>query len=303
MPVEVIDNVLGGVMAEVVGGAVSDAAADAAARHPDGEAMGIVVTADAGRAGVVLDDWEPSHLAAPVDNRGIEQSARLEVLDEGGGRPVHVAARIRQRGADAAVMVPELIAGANLDEANAALDQPSGNQAARAELSGGRVVNAVEPLGGDSFAGDVESLAGGDLHARGKFVAGNAGVEVQLSGPIAGMLAIKVVQELQIAFLGRAAHVKRRIEIQNPRLLRTHYGSLKQRRQPAIRPIVDAEHRQTDRIGEDEIRRQVLAFAAQAIGEPTSQDGPPRLNAAAVERVDRLPVVVDAGAHRADQAD
>src|SRR5262249_39139481 len=47
----------------------------AAARQPHAEAVGVVVAADVVPAGVVLDHRQPAHLAAPVDQRRLQQPA------------------------------------------------------------------------------------------------------------------------------------------------------------------------------------------------------------------------------------
>ena len=63
--------------AEFVGRADADAALDAAAGHPHGEAVGVVVAAGAfGVFGRRL----AAELAAPDDERLVEQAALLEVL-------------------------------------------------------------------------------------------------------------------------------------------------------------------------------------------------------------------------------
>ena len=59
-----------------------------------------------------------------------------------------------------AVRVPGLAAQEELDEPDAPLDQPAGEQAAGAVLARGRVVQAVHPAGRRGLAGEVERPRG-----------------------------------------------------------------------------------------------------------------------------------------------
>jgi len=205
--VVVVDHVLHGMVAEVVGGAVDMAGPEAAPCQPVRKAERVVIAADALQTGVVLDDRQPAHFAAPVDHRRIEQTAALEVAHQGGDRLVGHPARVRQGRADAAVVVPELVARANLDEAYAAFDEPAGDQAAGAVFGGGRVVEAIEPAGRFGFAGDVEGGTGRRLHAGGQLVGGDAGFEVVLAGARLQMAAIEAFEVRQVVGLGRATQM------------------------------------------------------------------------------------------------
>ena len=141
------------------------------------------------------------------------------------------------------------------------------------------------------------------VHAGGQLVAGNAGGQVVLARAGGEVLLVELLEEVEVAALGCRRDVRRRVEIEDSRLLRPDDRPLIQRRQPAITPVIDAEDRQPRRIAEDDVGRQVLAFASQGISQPRAEDGaaaggPPR-----VEGVDRLPVVVDPRVHRADERD
>ena len=81
-------RILDGGAAEFVGLADADAALDAAAGQPHGEAVGVVVAA--GALGV-LGGRLPAELAAPDDQRLVEQAALLQVLEQAGDRLVGVA--------------------------------------------------------------------------------------------------------------------------------------------------------------------------------------------------------------------
>ena len=138
------DDVLGRAVADLVGGAEGHAALDPAAGQPDREALAVVVAAG-GRVEVPLADRQPADLAAPVNERRVEQAALLEVLHQRRGRLVGPPADGGQARADAGVSVPRLAAEEELDEPHAALHQPPGDQAARAVLAGRVLVESVEP--------------------------------------------------------------------------------------------------------------------------------------------------------------
>src|SRR4051794_28687356 len=107
------------------------------------------------------------------------------------------------------MMVPELVAGEELHEANASLDQPPGNQAARAVLARQRVVEAVELLGRLALAADIQRLLRRRLHAGGEFVTRDPRFEVQLPGMPFQVLAVEAIEVRQVAFLGVALEMDR----------------------------------------------------------------------------------------------
>ena len=130
-----VQAVLDGGAADLVGLADARAPLDAAAGHPHGEAEGVVVAA---RALGVLGGRLAAELAAPDDQRLVEQAAALEVGDQPGDRPVGVAGVLGVVGDEVGVGVPVVVvvgtAGVDLDEPDAALDQPPSDQALAAEV-------------------------------------------------------------------------------------------------------------------------------------------------------------------------
>ena len=101
------DGVRDGLVAKLVRFAVNRSALHASAGQPHAEPIGIVIAAD---VLLVFDDRQSPHLAAPMDERGVQQAALLEILHEGSRGLVGPATDGRQRLLDAAVMVPRLIA-------------------------------------------------------------------------------------------------------------------------------------------------------------------------------------------------
>ena len=103
----------------------------------------MMIAADEGCIGVVvLLHRRAAEFAAPDDQRGIEQAALLEVLDQAGVGAVDLLHLDREDGGNVlagadAVMVPAPVV--ELHEAHAAFDQPAGQQTVVGE---GRVVAA-----------------------------------------------------------------------------------------------------------------------------------------------------------------
>src|ERR1051325_6851210 len=130
-------------------------------------------------------------------------------------------------------MIPKLVARLNRNEAHATFDQPPRDQASRAKLRRGRIVEAVKLLRRVAFLAEVERLLCGGLHPRREFVAGDARVEVKFAGALFEMLAVQLFEEREIFLLRLAAQTLGRIEVEDARLARADDGALKDRGQPA----------------------------------------------------------------------
>ena len=63
-------GVFDGVVSKVIGGSVNMAFFDAAARHPNGEAIGVVVATIG-----ALSKWRAAKLPGPHDERAVEQAS------------------------------------------------------------------------------------------------------------------------------------------------------------------------------------------------------------------------------------
>ena len=75
-------------------------------------------------------DRRASELAAPHDQRLVEQSPPLQIADQRGRRPIHVRAALAQVLVDLLVIVPGLARPVvHDDEADAALDEAARHQA------------------------------------------------------------------------------------------------------------------------------------------------------------------------------
>ena len=174
-----VHAIFDGPQAQLVGRADHLPAADAAAGHPHREAGRVVVAAVA-----FFAHRRAAEFAAPDHQRFVEQTAPLQIAQQPGDRLVHRAAELAVVLLELAVRVP-LAAGAviELHEADAALDQPPGQQAVAAHrrpspCRRGRRAAAVASLS------SARSTAPGrlGLHAEGELVAGDAGFELGLLG-------------------------------------------------------------------------------------------------------------------------
>ena len=173
-----VDLVLYGEEAIVVGGAVLDPGFHAAAGEDGGESVGVMVAAVG-----ALGNRGSTEFAADDDEGVLEQSARLEVFDEGSNRLVHLFRIALVIAAEGVVLVP-LVGVRDLDESHAFFAEAAGEEALVAKVAGFGVVDAVQLLGFLRFSGDLLELGGGELHAEGEFV----GVDAALKGGIGANL-------------------------------------------------------------------------------------------------------------------
>src|SRR5205807_10384212 len=87
-----VDLVLHDMEAKLIGSAVSEAALDATAGHPDGKGLRMMIAAEpAAQSRIGFDHRRTAELAAPDDQRLIEQTPSFEVGNESGTRLIGVA--------------------------------------------------------------------------------------------------------------------------------------------------------------------------------------------------------------------
>ncbi len=115
--------------AKLVGLTKGDTGPDAAARHPHGEAAGVVIASMVGRVDITLADGRATELATPDDQRLIEQAAPLQIEHQGRGRLVGVLALDAKLLREVTVLIPADVV--ELDESNTAFGEPSREDAIR----------------------------------------------------------------------------------------------------------------------------------------------------------------------------
>src|SRR5439155_19088988 len=109
--VEVVDVhlVLDRLEAELIGGAVRVTSLDAPARQPDGKAVRVVVPPVGPGAGCLkLHGGRAAELAPPENERVVEHSPLLQVLEERSDGLVRLAGKLPQVGLDVVVVIPGL---------------------------------------------------------------------------------------------------------------------------------------------------------------------------------------------------
>src|ERR1051325_11219187 len=193
-----MNDILDGLMAEVVCLSMDIAFFESSAREPHAKAMGVVVAANLVASAVILQNRQSAHFAAPMNYGRVEQPERFQIFDQRGGGFVHSPAGIGERFDQAAVMIPGLADVENLHETNASLNQSTRDQAARSIIARDFFVDAIKFFRGFAFAGNIESLFGGDLHARGQFVARDAGFKVEFARMLRQVIAIDRLNEIKL---------------------------------------------------------------------------------------------------------
>ena len=112
--------------------------------------------------------------------RVVQHAAGLQVIDQGGGRPVHAGPHVAMVFGDVFVTIPvaarKAIVGAapNLHEADAPFQQPAGKQAIAAEIFGHFLVEPVACRVAAVSLRNVEHFGCAELQPRRQFVGGDA---------------------------------------------------------------------------------------------------------------------------------
>ncbi len=120
---------------------------------------------------------------------------------------VHLAGHLSVVFLDVLVAVPvaarEAVVGAapDLHEAHAALEQPPGHQAARAEVLGQRLVHAVKLADLRRLLADIERFRGAQLQPRRHLVGLDAGFELGVLAARRHVGAIDLLQRVQRGLL------------------------------------------------------------------------------------------------------
>ena len=293
--VQVVDRhpVLYGIVAEFIGFSIAKASFDAAARHPHREPLGVMVAADDLRV-ARLGSWCAAKLAPPQDQRIFQQPPRLEVLDQARYRLVDLADVDLVSLFQVGVLVPlfvvkgQAVRVADLDKTDAPFGKAAGQQTHLAKVLGLLVVQPVQLPRVVRFAGQVDRLGRGGLHAKGHLVRFDPRRQVGVAPLLLLVLTIELLQEVELPPLllagGELALQETELGILGQRVRVTRLSqrdALVDRRQEGVAKVVDAPMQaggtDRDKVG------QVLVLTAQAVTDP----GPharPQLRIAAGEQ-------------------
>src|SRR5262249_40231272 len=241
-----------------------------------------------------------AELAAPDDERIVEQAALLEVADESGGGLVDVAALAADLGGQIAVLVPAAME--ELHEADAALDHAAGEKAVAGEAA--VVVTAVDAVHLSNvprLARQVGQLRHRRLHAEGHLILGDTRVDLRIADG-AGGEAVQLVDAVEHAAARVRVDPRRIGEIKHRVLSRAEANALMLARQKARAP----ETREERLIGavaralrdHDDERRQIIGEGPEPIAEPGAEAWPAGLLVARLDVCDRRVVVDRLGVQR-----
>ncbi len=153
------------------------------------------------------------------------------------------------------------------------------------------------------FLVHVQRIGGRQLHARGKFVAGNPRIQFRLVRTLLAMRLIQLAQQIALRLHQRRRHFRARLQIQYRRAFGAKSRALINRRQPRRLPVRNAIDRQALRVVEHHVGRQVLILRAQAVGHPRAHRRPAGDRAAGVHQEQRRLVIGMLAIHGADQRD
>ena len=224
-----------------------------------------------------------------------------EVGQQAGDRPVDGPGVPGVVGLEVAVLVP--VAVAQLDEPDARLDEPPGQQALAAEVGGLVVVDPVEGLGRVRLPGQVHHLGQRPLHPEGQLVRLDDPLDAGVDPLALEQLAVHRLDEVELEPLGV------RVE---PGVLDVAEPGRRRRADLVAdpRPLVDRRQEGAavvlraavagDRLDGDEAG-QVLVLGPQAVERPGPQRGPDELRAARVHHQVGLRVRGEVGVHAPDR--
>ncbi len=159
---------------------------------------------------LVLCGGLPTELAAPDDERLVEESALFEVAEESCHGKVGVARVKLVVFHEVAVRVPVVIgviaSRVDLDETDATFHQAPREETFLAEVFRALVIESVEFANVRGFGGKIECLGCCGLHAEGEFVAINPCGKIGVLGVSVQMLFVQLIKRADQQALLRFGH-------------------------------------------------------------------------------------------------
>ncbi len=291
-----MDRVFGCVETEFVGRTVDESGLDAATCEPDGKCVGVMI-ASVGL--VALDHRSATKLAAPNDERVVEESPLFEVGDERGRGLVGVLAVDGQVAFYATMLVPRFVE--ELHKADAAFDESTGEQAIVGE---GRLARfgSVEIEDMLRLVGQVGRLGGGGLHTKSHFVGIDARGDFGIANDVE-ILAVQGIDRVERIASDLAIDARRAGKVEDRVAAGTEFDAGVYGRQKSGIPGSGARTGAFFAGVHHDKRGQVACFAAEAIGDPRTHRGSAKLLAAGVDQELGRCVVEGVADHRANDAD
>src|SRR5688572_19016691 len=151
----------------------------------------MMIPAITGIFNIALHISGAAELAPPDDQGFLEQSALFEIEDERGARLIDILALQRQMLSELSVLIPAAMI--ELNETNAALDQPAREQTIGGKRSGFARIFAVKRECAGRLTPNIHQLRDARLHPVSHFVLGDARLDLR----IADALKCGLVQSFQ----------------------------------------------------------------------------------------------------------
>ena len=233
---------------------MSHARPHAGTRHPAHEGAAVMIPAF-----TALGEGHPTEFGIPENQGVFQQAARLQIPEQAGDGQVRRCAHGREFLGHVGMVVP--IAGRtarpapNLHEADPTFHQPSGHQAATAEILGLLTVQSVETASRLGLSVEGEYLRGAELHPGGQFVGLNTPFQTGIVIVGFRMLAIPFLDQRQPFLIGIGRDESsgtRRVQIGHRRRLPgLNQGPLMTDRQETGREITALVVRKPLGVGQD----------------------------------------------------
>src|SRR5215472_6287722 len=237
-----------------------------ATRHPDREAPGIVVAAQAS-----FVERRASELTAPDDERIVEHSTRFQIRQQAGDGLVGRFTPLAVISLDVLVRVPTAArTTVEFDEANTALDQAASKETVLSESPGLVFVQTVQFLSRLRFLRKIDYFRRGALHFVREFIRTDARIELGIVLLIFAPELVESFQKAQFVSLLRIRHPIRWLQMEQRRIALPELHALKSRRQKSGAPLLGAADR-ISIVEHDDERGQVAVGAAQSVIHPSSQ--------------------------------
>jgi hypothetical protein len=204
-------------------------------------------------------------------------SPRAQVGQQAGDGPIDGPGVPGVAGLQAAVLVP--VAVRQLDEADAGLDEASGQQALVAEVGRRRVVEAVQPLRRRRLPREVHDAGELRLHAEGEFIGLDDPLDPGVDAPSLEQVAVHRLHQVELEALGGGVEPEV-ADVADPGLgdgqaLAADAGRLAGRREEGAAVVLRAAVA-PGRLHRDETR-QVVALGPEAVEGPRPQRRPDEL--------------------------
>ena len=152
------------------------------------------------------------------------------------------------------VGVPAVVAGIELDKADASLHQSARQQATEAKLGGRGLIESVEVTRRFGFFGDIHGFGSMCLHAERQLVSGNARRKLGVGAALAQMYFVVLLHEFQRAPLLFGRYAGWHLQIQHRGRAAADNRPLIGCRQVAVAPGRRAALDPTAGVGEDNER-------------------------------------------------